>query len=82
MTGVSTRRSIDWLGMRSPELDPIDVAWRADDAVAVVAGEIGVDERGGDAARFFGLAANAGENLGAEVPQRAGGNMNRHVQRQ
>ncbi len=35
--------------------------------MAVVASEIGVDERGGDAVRFFGPAADASENLGAKV---------------
>ncbi len=46
---------------------PIDITRNADDAVAVVAGEIGVDQRGGDAARLFRLTAGASENLGAEV---------------
>ena len=54
--------------------DPIDITRHADDAVTVVAGEIGVDERGGDAVRLFGPAADASENLGAEVRQRVGGN--------
>ena len=35
--------------------------------MAVVAGEIGVDQRGGNAVRFLRLAADASENLGAEV---------------
>ena len=60
-------------------MDPIDVTGHANDAVAVVAGEIGVDERTGDPLRFFGPAADPGENLGAEVRQRVGGNMNCHA---
>ena len=47
--------------------------------MAVVAGEIGVNERGGDPVRFFGCAADASENLSAEVPERVGGDMNSHV---
>ena len=57
---------------------PVDVARHADHAVAVVAGEIGVDQRGGDARRLLGPAADASENLGAEVGQRVGGNMYCH----
>ena len=79
MTGVSTRRSIDWFGNELARANPIDVTRHADDAVAVVAGEIGVNEGGGDAARFFGAAADASENLGAEIRQRVGGDLNRHV---
>jgi len=59
--------------------DPIDVTRRANDAVAVVAGEIGVDKRSRDAARFLRPAADASENLGAELGQGVGGNLNRHV---
>ena len=47
--------------------DPIDVTRHADDAVAVVSSEIGVDERGGDAVRLFGPAADASENFSAKV---------------
>jgi hypothetical protein len=64
--------------MRSPARTG-DVTRHADDPVAVVAGEIGVDERGGDASRFFRAAADAGENLGAKIRQRVGGNVNRHI---
>ena len=46
---------------------PIDITRNTDHAVAVVAGEIGVDERGGHAARLFNLTAGASENLSAEV---------------
>ena len=61
-------KSIDRLvGNEVAGADPIDVTRHADDAVAVVAGEIGVDERNGDPVRFFGPAADAGENFGAEV---------------
>ena len=73
MTGVSTWRSIDWLA------HPIDVTRHADDAVTVVAGEIGVDQRRADAARLFRAAADTTENLGAEVGQGVGGDVNRHV---
>ena len=59
--------------------NPIDVTRHANDAMAVVTGEIGVNKGGGDAARFFGAAADASENLGAEIRQRAGGDVNRHV---
>ena len=46
---------------------PIDITRNADDAVAVVARKIRIDQRGGDAARLFRLTAGASENLGAEV---------------
>jgi hypothetical protein len=46
---------------------PIDITRNTDNAVAVVACEIGVDERGGHAACLFNLTAGASENLGAEV---------------
>ena len=67
------------VGNELARADPIDVTRHADHAVAVVAGEIGVDQRRGDAARFFRAAADASENLGAEVGQGVGGNVNRHV---
>ena len=60
---------------------PIDIAGNANDAVTVVAREIGVDERSGDAGRLFRFTADARENLGAEVRQRVGGNMNCHGRR-
>ncbi len=59
--------------------DPIDITRHADHAMAVVAGEVGVDQRRGDAARLFRAAADATENLGAKVGQGVGGNVNRHV---
>ena len=61
-------------------LDPGDIARHADDAVAVVASEIGVDERGGDLARLLGPTADALEDLRAEIDQRIGGNVDRHVE--
>ena len=59
---------------------PVDIARHAQHAVAVVPGEIGVDQRGGDGARLFGPAADALENFGAEVGQRAGRNMYCHLE--
>jgi hypothetical protein len=67
------------VGNEIARANPIDVSRHTDDAVAVVAREIGVDERGGDASRFFRAAADAGENLGAKIRQRVGGNVNRHI---
>ena len=55
------------IGHEVAAADPVDVARHADDAVAVVAGEIGIDQRGRDALRLVGLTADAGENLGAEA---------------
>ena len=57
---------------------PVDIARHADHAVAVMPGEIGVDQRGGDAARLLAPAADALENVGAEVGQRVGRNMYCH----
>jgi len=48
--------------------------------MTVVAGQIGVDERGGDAARLTGLAADALEHLCAEIGERIGGNVDCHVE--
>ena len=44
-------------------VDPVDVTRDADDAVAVVAGEIGIDQRGRDPLRFVELAADASVDL-------------------
>ena len=49
---------------------PVDIARHADDAVAVVAGEIGADERGGNAARLLLAAADAGEDFGTNRSSR------------
>ena len=59
---------------------PVDIARHAQHAVAVVPGEIGFDQRGGDGARLLGPAADALENFGAEVGQRAGRNMYCHLE--
>ena len=58
---------------------PIDIARNADYPVTVVAGQIGVDEGGGDAAGLLRAAANMFENLGAEVGEGIGPNMDRHL---
>jgi hypothetical protein len=58
---------------------PIDIARHSNDAVTVVAAQIGVDERGGDAAHFLRAAADMFEDLGAEVCERIGSNMDRHL---
>ena len=55
------------IGHEVAAVDPVDVTRDADDAVAVVAGEIGIDQRGRDPLRFVGLTADASENLGAEA---------------
>ncbi len=56
----------------------VDVARHADDPMAVMAGEIGVDQRAGHAVRFLRQAAGAGENVGAVALERAGRNVKRH----
>jgi hypothetical protein len=68
----SNHRSVDktferLIGNEVAAAHPIDITRNTDNAVAVVACEIGVDERSGDAACFLRLTAGAGENVSAEV---------------
>ncbi len=51
-------------------LDPSDIARHANDAVAVVSGEIGADKRPGDALAFILRGANADENVRDERGKR------------
>ena len=57
---------------------PRDIAGHANDAMAVVAREVGLDQRGGDPTRLVGATADVPENLGAKVDERIGLNMDRH----
>ena len=56
---------------------PVDIQRNADDAVAVVASQIGADERGGDAARLLLAAADAGEDFATVIDHRGGGDAQR-----
>ena len=47
--------------------------------MTVVARQICVDKRGGDAARLLEAAADMFESLGAKVSERIGSNMDRHL---
>ena len=60
------------VGVLDALLQPLGVAQGAADAVAVVADEVGTDERLGDAGTLGGRSAGGGEDLGDDAAERCG----------